>query len=156
MALTLSSSAFSEGGTIPEEYTCDGNDISPDLTWSGAPDETHSFALIMHDPDAPKGDFTHWLLWDIPGSTTALAKGAGGASAGTDGKNSFGNLGYGGPYPPPGDEPHHYFFDLYALDIESLGLFHNARRADVEAAMQGHIVAQAQLMGRYGRKAKRS
>jgi len=152
MAFTLTSSAFGEGAVIPQGYTCDGADKSPELIWDDAPSETRSFALIVHDPDAPKGDFTHWLLWDIPGNATRLAEDAGGASAGTAGRNSFGSVGYGGPCPPPGHGAHRYFFDLYALDVESLGLSHEAQRADVEAAIKGHVLSQAQQMGRYERK----
>ena len=152
MALTLNTSAFAEGGNIPQEYSCEGEDVSPELTWNGAPPETHSFALIMHDPDAPKGDFTHWLLWDIPAGTTRLARGAGGSSAGTAGMNSFNKTGYGGPCPPPGHGPHRYYFVLYALDTEHLELSHASQRAEVEAAIQGHVLAQGQFMGRYERK----
>jgi hypothetical protein len=106
----------------------------------------------MHDPDAPKGDFTHWLLWDIPASASTLAAGAGGASAGTAGTNSFHKVGYGGPCPPMGDAAHHYQFDLYALDVERLELPASALRAEVESALQNHIIAQTRLVGRYSKK----
>lgn len=152
MAFYLSSPAFVEGAAIPKEYTCDGADKSPELTWSGAPEAARSFALIVHDPDAPKGDFTHWLLWDIPGSAAALAENAGGASAGTAGTNSFGSIGYGGPCPPPGHGAHRYYFELYALDIDSLELAHDAQCGEVEAAIQGHALAQTQFMGTYERR----
>jgi len=152
MAFTLTSSAFAEGETIPKKYTCDGDDTSPELAWNGAPAETHSFALIVHDPDAPKGDFTHWLLWNIPGSAGKLTEGAGGASAGVAGTNDFGKVSYGGPCPPPGHGAHRYLFELYALDVERLELSHDARRADVEEAVKGHVLAQSQRTGRYERK----
>jgi Raf kinase inhibitor-like YbhB/YbcL family protein len=152
MAFTLTSSAFHEGKTISLEYTCEGTDTSPELRWHDAPSETHSFALIMHDPDAPNGDFTHWLMWDIPANLTALTSGTGNAPAGAHGRNSFGRGGYGGPCPPPGHGPHRYFFELYALDIPRLEIAPDAQREELEAAIQGHILAQTQLMGIYERK----
>jgi len=152
MAFSLTSTAFADGERIPQECTCDGGEMSPELNWQGAPQQSRSFALIMHDPDAPKGDFTHWLLWDIPATATTLSSGAGGASAGTAGTNSFNKIGYGGPCPPMDDAPHHYHFDLYALDIERLELPASAQRAEVESALQNHIIAQTRLTGSYGKK----
>jgi Raf kinase inhibitor-like YbhB/YbcL family protein len=152
MAFTLTSFAFHEGKTIPVEYTCEGTDTSPELKWRDAPPETHSFALIMHDPDAPDGDFTHWLMWDIPGNLFILTAGTGSAPVSTTGVNSFGRPGYGGPCPPLGDGPHRYFFELYALDIRHLQIASGAQREELETALQGHILAQAQLMGVYERK----
>ncbi len=149
MAMTLHSSAFREGETIPRRYTCDGDDRSPDLRWSDAPPTTRSFALIMDDPDAPRGTFTHWLVWDLPASLAMLPEGA--AGVGQEGTNDFGRSGYGGPCPPRGHGPHRYFFTLYALDVESLRLRAGASRQSLESAMQGHILAQARLMGRYER-----
>lgn len=148
----LLSPAFEEGGTIPARYTCDGEDVSPELRWEGAPAETRSFALIMDDPDAPGGTFTHWVLFDIPANRTSLPEGVRPDEVGVSGRNSFGRTGYGGPCPPPGHGPHRYFFTLYALDIETLGLSAGAPRAEVEASMQGHVIGQASYMGRYERR----
>jgi Raf kinase inhibitor-like YbhB/YbcL family protein len=156
MALKLSSSAFSDGSPIPAKHTCDGPDVSPALGWSGAPAGTKSFALIMDDPDAPAGTWVHWVLWDLPASFASLPENVprtetlqslGGA---LQGKNSWPKIGYYGPCPPPG-KPHRYFFKLYALDV-TLGLKAGATKADVEQAMQGHVLAQTQLMGTYARK----
>src|SRR5437867_2438467 len=119
MAFTLESSAFTNGAAIPREYTCDGANRSPGLRWIGAPPETRSFALIMHDPDSPKGDFTHWTLFDIPADTTQIEEGAAPKAPGTQGRNDFGEINFGGPCPPEGHGEHRYIFELYALDIDS-------------------------------------
>src|SRR5438874_1751555 len=105
-ALAFSSTAFSEGASIPVEYTCDGENRSPELRWNGVPPNTRSFALIMHDPDAPKGDFTHWVLFDIPAGVQAIPAGGQTTRTGITGRNDFGDLGYGGPCPPPGHGRH--------------------------------------------------
>ena len=147
MAIQLTSNAFTEGGTIPRRQTCDGEDISPPLSWSGIPPETQSLALIVDDPDAPRGDWVHWVLFDLPPDLGGLPEGISGK--GTAGKNDFGRTGYGGPCPPRGSN-HRYYFKLYALD-QVLGLPSGATKQDVEAAMAGHILAQGQLMGRYSR-----
>ncbi len=146
-AFQLGSDAFAEGGTIPKKFTCDGENISPRLQWTGAPDGTQSFALIMDDPDAPSGTFTHWVAFDIPATQTEIAEHA--AAVGKGGKNGRGQTGYTGPCPPSGT--HRYFFTLYALDVAALNLPDGAARADVEKAMQRHVVAKAQLMGKYAR-----
>jgi len=148
MALKVESPAFSNGGRIPQKYTCEGKDISPELRWEGAPSGVKSFVLIVDDPDAPRGTFTHWVLFDIPAVESGLIEGS---KQGKPGRNDFGKLGYGGPCPPKGHGVHRYFFRLYALDIPSLGLKEGVSRADVEAAMKGHILAQAETMGRYER-----
>jgi len=152
MTIQITSSAFSEGGMIPERYTCDGRDVSPDLNWDGIPEETRTLALICDDPDAPVGTWVHWVLFNIPAKQTGLpaevvskAELAGGAKHGI---NDFQRPGYGGPCPPGGT--HRYFFKLYALDIE-LDLDSGATKARLEEAMQGHILAEGQLMGRYSR-----
>ena len=151
----LTSSAFQDGGTIPAKHTCDGPDVSPPLAWSGAPAGTASLTLISDDPDAPAGTWVHWVLYDLPEGLTALPEGVatvdrprelGGAA---QGKTDFGRVGYGGPCPPPGPA-HRYLFKLYALD-RKLGLKAGASKADVERAMAGHVLATAQVMGRYGR-----
>jgi len=152
-AMQLTSASFPNGGTIPKKYTCDGSDVSPALTWSGAPQGTQGFALIADDPDAPVGTWSHWVLYDLPAGTTSLAESVSKVDAppggGQQGKNDFGKTGYGGPCPPPGT-PHRYFFKLYAVD-RRLDLKPGARQKEVERALQGHILAQAELMGKYGR-----
>lgn len=151
--IQVSSSAFDQGANIPVKYTCDAQNVSPPLRWSGTPQGTQSIALIADDPDAPRGTFTHWIAFNIDASRSELPEGTGqtaGGPAGTLGENSFGNLGYGGPCPPRGSS-HRYFFKLYALDSQ-LDLEQGANKAKVEQAMQGHILGQGQLMGKYTRK----
>lgn len=154
--MTLFSPAFSAGELIPAKYTCDGEDVSPALEWADPPEGTRSFALIVDDPDAPSGLFLHWLIWNIPGSEKGMADRVGdadgSASGGLQGRNGFGKLGYGGPCPPGGT--HRYFFRLYALDT-ILDAPAGATRERVERAMQGHVLAEAELMGRYRRAAGR-
>jgi len=152
MALQITSTAFSEGEMIPQRYTCDGPDVSPDLVWSGVPEGTKSLALICDDPDAPVGTWVHWVLFNIPPGESGLAAEiphdktlASGAKQGT---NDFRKLGYGGPCPPGGT--HRYFFKLYALDAV-LKLESGITKAKLEKAMKGHILAEGQLMGRYKR-----
>lgn len=147
MAFDVSSSAFSEGQPIPEKYSCEGEDVSPPLKWGAAPEKTKSIAIIVDDPDAPSGTFTHWILYDLPAKTTQLDEGSSGG--GKEGVNGFKKTGYGGPCPPP-NGPHRYFFHVYALDIDSLGK-KGLSKQDVTAAMKGHILAEGQLMGKYKR-----
>ncbi len=151
MAFQLFSSAFAEGGWSPELHSCQGADLSPSLEWSGEPPETRSFALIVEDPDAPAGTWCHWLLYDIPPKIRALAQGYKPGGLGTSGINDFGKEGYGGPCPPKG-KPHRYFFNLYALDVPSLGLPGGVKRAEFQQAIQGHALAAAQYMGRFQRR----
>jgi hypothetical protein len=146
MTFTLSSSAFENDETIPRQFTCDGGNVAPPLAWSGAPEGTGSFALVMDDPDAPHGTFTHWLLYDVPATTTELH----GHALGTALRNSFGRAEYGGPCPPPGDRPHRYVFTLYALDVPTLDV-HGKTREALERALHGHTLATARLTGRYAR-----
>lgn len=152
MALTITSTAFAEGEMIPRKYTCDGDDISPPLFWSGAPDTTQSFALICDDPDAPRGTFVHWVIYNIPAGTMGLPESIPAGDTLPNGAvqafSGFRRPGYGGPCPPGGT--HRYFFKLYALDT-TLTLTGPARKKEVVAAMEGHILAEAQLMGRYSR-----
>ena len=151
MAFELTSTAFVEGEPIPNKYTCDGEDISPPLQWRDPPGGTRSFALIADDPDAPVGTWVHWVLFNIPATTTALVEDAspGALPAGSsEGVNDFGDLDYGGPCPPSGT--HRYYFRLYALDT-ALGLAAGATRYQVDLAMSGRILAQAELMGTYAR-----
>ncbi len=155
MAFALTSTAFTDGTAIPAKYTCDEADVSPPLAWSGAPAGTVSFALIVDDPDAPAGTWVHWVLYNLPATTAELPENVakvetldlGGAR---QGRNDFQRPGYGGPCPPPGPA-HRYFFKLYALDAP-LRLKAGATKQDVEAAMKGHILATAQLVGTYARQ----
>lgn len=151
MALTIESSAFSEGEKIPRKYTCDGKDVSPPLSWTGAPDGAKSFALICDDPDSSK-TWSHWVIFDLPPATRSLPEGvaprAEVSGGGAQGTNDFRKVGYGGPCPPSGT--HRYFFKLYALD-KQVGLSSTATKADLERAMKGHVLAEGALMGRYSR-----
>jgi len=149
MSFQLKSPAFENGATVPAKHSCEGEDVSPELAWGDPPEHTRSFALIVDDPDAPGGTFTHWVLFDIPGAARGLAEGA--SDVGVAAANDFGMAGYGGPCPPPGDGKHRYLFKLFALDRESLNLSKGASRADVERAMDGHVLSQIQLMGTYQR-----
>jgi Raf kinase inhibitor-like YbhB/YbcL family protein len=152
MAFQLFSTAFADGGWIPALHTCEGADLSPALEWSGEPDGTHSFALIVDDPDAPAGTWNHWLLWDIPSKTHNLPHGFKPGTVGVSGRNDFGRIGYGGPCPPKGHGPHRYFFKLYALGVETLGLREGTKRPDLDRAMAGRVLVEAQFMGRFERQ----
>ncbi len=149
----ISSAAFKHGENIPREHTCDGADVSPPLTWREAPAGTVSFALICDDPDAPVGTWDHWVIWNIPGTSSGLPRGVPRADTLPDGarqgKNGWGTNGYRGPCPPRG-KPHRYFFRLYALDT-TLDLRPGASKQQVLAAMEGHILAQAEFYGLYQR-----
>ena len=150
--MKIESAAFKEGSMIPVKYTCDGDDISPPLNWSGVPEGTQSFALINDDPDAPVGLWVHWVLYNIPADTSELHENIPTDKKLKDGSkngiNSWRRYGYGGPCPPGGT--HRYFFKLYALD-SVLDLKHGATKVKLEKAMEGHILVQAQVMGRYKR-----
>lgn len=149
----LTSPAFAEGQMIPSKYTADGEDISPPLSWEGLPPQTQSLVLIQDDPDAPVGTWVHWLVWNIPTEPNFLPENMPPQKVLTNGTrqglNDFGRIGYGGPAPPSGT--HRYFFRIYALDT-MLDLPAGASRGQLEKAIKGHILAQAQLMGRYTRK----
>ena len=142
--MKITSPAFEHEGTIPVEYTCDGDDVSPQLVFSDVPENATSLALIMDDPDAPGGTWVHWLVWNIPADVTDLAKGE--IITYPRGNNSFGELDYGGPCPPYGT--HRYYFKLYALDT-MLDLEEGSTKSQLEAAMSGHILEEAELMGQY-------
>jgi Raf kinase inhibitor-like YbhB/YbcL family protein len=147
--LTLTSPAFPPGGTIPTRFTCDGEDVSPPLAWTGTPPGTRSLALLVEDPDAPGGTFVHWTLYDLPPRSARL--GAGEVPAGArEGESSFGDRGYGGPCPPEDDEPHRYAFLLYALR-SPLGLEAGASPGGVRGAIAEHAIARGRLTGRFGR-----
>jgi hypothetical protein len=150
--MKIQSQAFDEGGMIPKRYTCDDLDISPSLKWSAIPNGTKTISLICDDPDAPMGTWVHWVIFNIPSSITELAENippqktlANGAKQGI---NDFGKIGYGGPCPPRGI--HRYYFKLYALDVE-VDLEGGATKDELLKAMEGHILAKAQLMGKYKR-----
>jgi hypothetical protein len=152
MAIKITSAAFEEGGMIPRKYTCDGDDVSPPLAWTGVPAEAKTLALICDDPDAPMGTWVHWVLFNLPGSTQELHEvippekelknGA------KQGRNDFRKIGYGGPCPPGGT--HRYYFKLYALDA-ALNLPPGATKAELLTAIEGHILAQGRLTGKYRR-----
>jgi Raf kinase inhibitor-like YbhB/YbcL family protein len=147
-AMTISSSAFANGGTIPAQFTCNGAGAIPPLTFANVPQTAHSVALEVTDPDAPNGTFTHWLVWNIPTNVTEF-KGGDLIPDGTiQGLNGFGTSKWGSPCPPSG--VHHYVFDLYALD-NTLPLTSSQGRDDFENAIKGHVVAQAKLVGLYGK-----
>jgi len=152
MSIQLTSDAFTQEGSIPAQYACTGSDSSPSLTWSEPPAGTQSFALIMEDPDAPVGTWVHWVLFNIPPSSRGLTEAIPSEATLSDrsmhGKNSGGNLGYDGPCPPSGT--HRYFFKLYALD-ETLGLSSGADKGELLKAMEGHILAQGELMGTFSK-----
>lgn len=150
--MALASSAFSHNGTIPVQYTCDGQDANPPLTFSRVPSGAASLALTMVDPDAPDPTFTHWVVWNISPSAGGVAAGSVPAGA-VQGRNGFGETKYGGPCPPPGEAAHRYVFTFSALDA-TLSLAPGSTRAQLEAAMTGHIVAQAQFTGKYASPAQ--
>jgi Raf kinase inhibitor-like YbhB/YbcL family protein len=153
MAFELTSSAFNPNDAIPKEYTCDGSDVSVPLRWKNVPEGTASFALIVDDPDAPRGTWVHWVLYDLPASVTDLPAGVGHqdslSNGAKQGKNDFGKTGYGGPCPPSGPL-HHYHCKLYALD-RMTALKAKATKQQLLDAMKGHVLAEAQLIGTYKR-----
>lgn len=154
MTIKITSPSFAEGQPIPSMYTCDGENVSPPLTWDQVPAGAKTLALICDDPDAPAGTWVHWVLYDLPATTRNLPEAVepkvqlpNGAK---QGRNDFKQIGYGGPCPPKGG-PHRYYFKLYALDIE-LDLKSDATKSEVQQAMKGHTLAEGQLMGTYKRK----
>ena len=156
MTFTLTSPAFKEGERIPVKYTGEGADLSPPLEWAEAPAAAKSFALICDDPDAPRGTWDHWIIWNIPGDRRKLPEGVARTEtlpelgAARQGKNSWPRIGYNGPMPPPGHGTHHYHFVLYALE-SALDLKPGADKKALLAAMKSHILAQAKLVGTYSR-----
>lgn len=152
MEIKVTSSAFKEGEMIPRKFACNGEDISPPLTWTSVPEGTKSIALISDDPDAPLGTWVHWVIFNLPANVNELSEGVPTQkelnNGARQGKNDFGNIGYGGPCPPGG--VHRYYFKLYALDT-ILNLAPAASKAQLLNAMEGHILAQGQLMGKYRR-----
>ncbi|MFQ5958886.1 MAG: YbhB/YbcL family Raf kinase inhibitor-like protein [Alphaproteobacteria bacterium] len=154
MTLVLTSTAFADGERVPERYTCEGDDLSPPLAWSGAPAGTLSFALLCDDPDAPAGTWHHWAAYDIPAERSALTEGfPKDARVGPvrQAVTDFRRPGYGGPCPPPGHGVHHYHFRLLALDVATLGLADDAHCTDVARAAAGDVLAEAKIVGTYSR-----
>ena len=141
--MQIESPAFVHNKPIPIRYTCQGEDVSPPLEFKNIPNGTKSLALIVDDPDAPNGTFDHWIVWNLPAQGGLLED----AKVAKQGKNHFGDSRYGGPCPPPG-KPHRYFFKLYALDT-TLDLPNGISKKQLEAAMEGHILAKAELIGTY-------
>ena len=158
MGMMITSSAFTDSASIPSKYTCDGQDVSPPLAWSGVPDNARTLALIMDDPDAPNGTWTHWVIWNIPNTASSLPEGvsktASVSGGGMQGQNSWPKTGYGGPCPPPG-KAHRYNFTLFALDT-TLSIPDKSNAAALRAAMNGHILAQAKTIGMYAKGGKAS
>lgn len=146
-SIKITSSAFHDGGNIPSKFSCDGGNTNPPLQISGVPSGAKSLALVVDDPDAPGGVFTHWVVWNISAQTATIPEGSAGKA--TQGTNDFGRLGYGAPCPPSG--AHRYVFKVFALD-RPLDLSRGAKRAQLDAAIKGHVIAQGELTGRYSRK----
>ena len=153
MSLQLSTTGFANQGAIPEKFSKSGGNISPPLSWSGAPEGTRTLALIVDDPDAPSGTFVHWLVYGIPPKSTGLKEDRPARNKLSDGscqgRNGFGEIGYGGPQPPAGT--HRYFFHLYALDRE-LELDPGVKREELDRAMEGHILEQAEISGTFAHR----
>lgn len=151
-ALKITSTAFDDGGVIPKTHTCDGPDFSPPLAWNGITTRTQTLALICEDPDAPRGTWVHWVVYNIPATVTNLSEGLPPdrqlSMGATQGRNDFGKIGYGGPCPPKGT--HRYIFKLYALDAK-LEVRPGATKLDLQKAMEGHVIGQGQLVGKYTR-----
>jgi Raf kinase inhibitor-like YbhB/YbcL family protein len=143
----LESTTFGHAQPIPKQYTCDGDDLSPPLRWAHVPEEARSLALVVDDPDAPSGVFTHWVAWGLDPGTGALGEGE---SAPREGQNDFGAVGYRGPCPPPGHGRHRYVFRLFALDRD-LELEAGAKKPDLEQVIEGHVLTTAELVGTYER-----
>ena len=154
MTIRITSPGFVDGQSIPSKYTCDGENVSPTLSWDQVPPAAKTFALICDDPDAPAGTWVHWVLYNLPESTRMLPEAVqpkGQLPTGaSQGRNDFGQIGYGGPCPPKGG-PHRYYFKVYALD-GTLGLKPEATKSDVEQALKGHVLGEGKLMGTYKRK----
>ncbi|KXA95386.1 hypothetical protein AKJ65_01885 [candidate division MSBL1 archaeon SCGC-AAA259E19] len=153
--MKISSSVFEDGEKIPVKYTCDGEDISPPLSIEDVPPEAESLAVVVDDPDAPGGVFDHWIIWNIPPGTDSISEGVpaedvvDSLKGARQGQNGFGEVGYRGPCPPPGP-PHNYRFKIYALDTE-IGLNPGMKKEDLEREIQGHVLAEDQIVGVFGR-----
>jgi Raf kinase inhibitor-like YbhB/YbcL family protein len=148
-SIKVFSQAFSDGGTIPSRFTCSGADVSPPLSWSGVPGSAQSVAVTVIDPDAPGKPFVHWLIFNMPSTTTDLPEGAGPPAGSVQGRNDFGSTGYRGPCPPPGS-PHHYHFKVYALDGK-VSLPSGASESSFEDSIKGHVLASGEVVGTFKR-----
>lgn len=155
MGFSIKSVDFKDGGTIPTKFSCDGENLSPGLSWTQPPDGTKSLAMLVEDPDAPGGTFIHWIIYDIPADWTGLKRGmtdGDGIKLGVkQGKTGFGSSGWGGPCPPRGHGRHRYIFTLKALDISTLGLPNDAKKLDFDKALKGHVIGEAKITGGYER-----
>lgn len=155
MAFNISSPDFRNGELIPKRFSCEGDDMSPELSWNDPPEGTKSYALIVEDPDAPAGTFIHWVVYDLPPEFHRLYRGMGNDGVPQDGikqgSTDFGHTGYGGPCPPKGHGQHRYEFILRALDLKTLGLSEGAEKSEVERAMKGHILGETRITGLYRR-----
>ncbi len=151
--ISIKSTDFKDSEIIPKKFTCDGEDLSPELLWDNAPKGASGFTLAVEDPDAPMGTFIHWVVYDIPADTTRIERGAGNkaGNAFKQGMNDFGKKGYGGPCPPKGHGRHRYMFILKALDVNGLGLPEGATLKDVQRAEKGHVLAETRITGIYSR-----
>ena len=149
-SMEIKTASFQQGGAIPRKYTGEGDDISPELAWSGLPEGTRELALVCHDPDAPYlNGWVHWVVYKIPAASNGIPEG--GAEGYLEGVTDFGRTGYGGPMPPVGHGPHHYFFWLYALDA-SLEAASGLTRAELLKKIEGHVIKQVRLLGTYERR----
>lgn len=155
MAFNIVSPDFRDSDAIPKRFSCDGENLSPEIQWDGPPPAVKSFVLIVEDPDAPSGTFTHWVVYDIPPALSKLPGGIGNNAVIQggikQGYTDFGRKGYGGPCPPRGHGTHRYNFILSALDIPGLGLADGAKKSEVERAMKGHVLGTTRMTGKYGR-----
>lgn len=151
MAFKIKTTAFDEGGQIPQRFSKDGGNVAPAIEWEDPPSGTRSFALMCDDPDAPSGVFTHWMVWDIPADVRTVNEGYEPGRVGVAGLNDYGEEGYGGPCPPKGHGPHRYQFKVYALDMKRIPLAHGARREEFERALWGHVIDEVWLTGTYER-----
>jgi Raf kinase inhibitor-like YbhB/YbcL family protein len=154
MSLTIEAPAFEPGKRIPDQFSRDGDNVSPRLEWHGAPEDTRSFALVLEDPDAPRGTFRHWAAYDIPRNVSWLDEGAGSSSQGSAmrmARNDWGDWRYDGPHPPPGHGQHHYHFRLFALDVPELGLPDDATADQLLDAAREHVIAEADVVGTFER-----
>ncbi len=148
--MKISCPILAADGRFPTRYTCDGDDVSPPVLIEDVPHDAEEMVLVVDDPDAPRGTFTHWLVWNLDPARTEIAEGASGDLGAREGTNDFGTVGWRGPCPPPGDAPHRYRFTLYAVDAP-LHLEASARRGDVNAVMEGHVLEEAGCRGEFGR-----
>ena len=150
--MEMESSAFADGETIPAKYSCEGEGVSPPLSWEGAPEETQSFVVLCADPDAPSGTFKHWSVYDLAPGRTSLEAGMSSEEGDfKEGTNDFGETGYGAPCPPPGDEAHRYQFRVWALDVDKLDVGASPSYDEVERAARNHLLAEGTLTGMYER-----